>query len=318
MSKAANQVIVSQQCGRLKLPVAATTHLYEGCLSFVDASGNAVATTNSGANKLAGMNVEEVDNSGGSAGDKLIELLREVVQLEGSGFTDADVGKLAYVSDNFTVTLTAAGNTFAGPIVKVISSTKVMVDLDDSFLDYAVLDADETLQTITFDGTTGVNEMRLPTNLADALSVEDSNGDLVKFVTTTGAQKIVVTPNLEITTKITAAGSTFVPFTPMGVHTTSVAAAGAVPITNFYSTLDSNAGATTATLANGAVIGQLKKIKMIVDGGDCVLTPANLANGTTITFADVGDTALLIWNGTDWVVIELSNDADGATAPVLA
>lgn len=118
--------------------------------------------------------------------------------------------------------------------------------------------------------------------------------------------------------KITAPGSTFAPFMPMGAHAASVAPAGAIPITNFYSTLDSTAGATTATLADGAVIGQVKKVQMIVDGGDVVVTPANLAGGTTITFADAGDFVLLIWDGTDWVMIEAGNDADGVTAPVLA
>jgi len=76
--------------------------------------------------------------------------------------------------------------------------------------------------------------------------------------------------------------------------------------------------ANAATLADGVVKGQLKKIQLIVDGGDGTLTPTNLASGTTITFADAGDFVLLIWNGTDWVAIELGNDADGATAPVLA
>ena len=76
-------------------------------------------------------------------------------------------------------------------------------------------------------------------------------------------------------------------------------------------------GADAGTLADGAQIGQLKKVRLIVDGGDGTLTPTNLAGGTSITFADAGDTALLMWNGTDWVAIELSNDADGATAPVL-
>ena len=132
MAKTSNQVIVSTRKGRLNRPVAAAKRLYEGCVSFIDSSGNATDVTNSGANTLGGLNVAEVDNSGGAAGDKDVELLRDVVQLEGSGFTDADVGKPAFVSDNFTVTLTAAGNVPAGPIVKVISSTQVMVDISDS------------------------------------------------------------------------------------------------------------------------------------------------------------------------------------------
>ena len=85
-----------------------------------------------------------------------------------------------------------------------------------------------------------------------------------------------------------------------------------------YYTALTTTGAAAVTLADGARLGQLKKISMIVDAGDATLTPANLNGGTTIVFADVGDTALLRWDGTGWTAIELSNDADGVTAPVLA
>lgn len=95
--------------------------------------------------------------------------------------------------------------------------------------------------------------------------------------------------------------------------------AGALSVNTFYTSVDTTTGSGHAsTLANGNIKGQLKKVRLIVDGGDLVLTVANMAGGTTITFADVGDVALLQWDGKRWVPIELSNDADGATAPVLA
>lgn len=91
----------------------------------------------------------------------------------------------------------------------------------------------------------------------------------------------------------------------------------AVSVANYYTTLTTT-GAAVPTLADGSVVGQMKKIEFLVDAGDAVLTPANLAGGTTITFADIGDVAELIWNGNDWVAIALYNTVDGATAPVLA
>ena len=57
---------------------------------------------------------------------------------------------------------------------------------------------------------------------------------------------------------------------------------------------------------------------MIVDGGDDVVTVTSLSGGTIITFADVGDVAEFMWNGTNWIAIALYNNADGATAPVLS
>lgn len=101
---------------------------------------------------------------------------------------------------------------------------------------------------------------------------------------------------------IAGPSSTFVPFTPL-VTQQSLSGAGAINITSYHTTWTTTA-ADAATLANGVVKGQLKKITMIVDGGDGTLTPTSLSGGTTITFDAVNDTVTLIWNGTSWVVIE--------------
>jgi predicted RecA/RadA family phage recombinase len=97
----------------------------------------------------------------------------------------------------------------------------------------------------------------------------------------------------------------------------SLSGAGAVTVVE-YKTDVTTTGADALTLADGLSFGQLKLIQMIVDGGDGTLTPTNLNGGTTITFADVGDYALLMWDGAGWTVLDLGNYADGATAPVLA
>lgn len=96
----------------------------------------------------------------------------------------------------------------------------------------------------------------------------------------------------------------------------STAACG---ITNYYTTLTSVGAEIAPTLADGALTGQLRKFQFIVDGGfNVVLTPATAFQGgaTIITFADVGDTAELMWNGSAWQILALYNCADGATAPV--
>jgi hypothetical protein len=88
--------------------------------------------------------------------------------------------------------------------------------------------------------------------------------------------------------------------------------AGAVNLTTYYTAV-TNTGSDALTLADSTVVGQLKKVKMIVDPGtDSTLT---FNTNATIVFADVGDYAVLIWNGSDWIPVELGNDADGATAP---
>lgn len=81
-----------------------------------------------------------------------------------------------------------------------------------------------------------------------------------------------------------------------------------VPLTYVVTT-----GADALTLADGSVVGQVKIITLKTDGGDGTLTPANFKNGTTITFADAGDTVILQWDGTEWAMV-----ATGYGAPVVA
>ena len=81
----------------------------------------------------------------------------------------------------------------------------------------------------------------------------------------------------------------------------SLSGAGAVDLTNLVTELTTT-GANALTLADGTTSGQIKIINMIVDGGDGTLTPVTFANGTTITFDAVGESATLVWNSTvGWV-----------------
>jgi len=83
---------------------------------------------------------------------------------------------------------------------------------------------------------------------------------------------------------------------------------GAIAVTNYLTTINTDAGGDAFTLANGTQIGQMKKILLVVDGGgDGVVTPATaFAGGTTATFNDAGDYVILQWSGAAWVVLENS------------
>ena len=113
-------------------------------------------------------------------------------------------------------------------------------------------------------------------------------------------------------------GAMFVPCIPNAAQQ-SLSGAGACNVTAFYTAVTTT-GPAALTLAAGTELRQLKKIQMIVDGGNGTLTIADPVSSSldVITFADVGDFALLIWNGTAWRVIELGNDVDGATSPAIA
>jgi len=81
----------------------------------------------------------------------------------------------------------------------------------------------------------------------------------------------------------------------------SFSGAGALNLTDLITEVTTT-GANALTLANGSA-GQVKIITMIVDGGNGTLTPATLAGGTTITFADVGDGVVLVYGTAGWVVV---------------
>jgi len=162
--------------------------------------------------------------------------------------------------------------------------------------------------TVYTEASGKVQDTAAPTSLiiGTALGTSAADGDIIEVEYSSHGDSAVDTNAIYI---------------PDAVQQTLAAGGGAVTITEYYTAGASDAGGDAWTLADGSVTGQLKKIQLITDGGgDATLTPATAfadAN-TTCTFADVGDYCVLRWNGSAWQVIELGNDADGATAPVLA
>lgn len=85
-------------------------------------------------------------------------------------------------------------------------------------------------------------------------------------------------------------------------ETKSGTALGALSVLTALSKVATVGGAGTASLANGAE-GQFKSILFTADGGDLVLTPANLQGGTTLTFNDVNDYVVLQFAGGKWRIV---------------
>jgi len=122
-------------------------------------------------------------------------------------------------------------------------------------------------------------------------------------VTVTGA-----TGNFQAGGYISNAGGTLVwPVIPTTAGTQALSGPGAVNITSYQTQFTSTGTGDALTLADAAIAGHLKKITYVAEGGGAdtgVLTPTNLAGGTTLTFNAVGDYAVLMWNGADWLVID--------------
>lgn len=79
--------------------------------------------------------------------------------------------------------------------------------------------------------------------------------------------------------------------------------AGAISLTTTVTKVVTTTGTPALTLADGTD-GQIKIIAMTVDAGTATLTPTTFLNGTTITFDDAGDTAVLLFTTTlGWVFL---------------
>ena len=89
----------------------------------------------------------------------------------------------------------------------------------------------------------------------------------------------------------------------------------AVGITTALTLLASSGTDTATTLADGTVIGQIKIIVHDVDGGNSVLTGADMLGWNDLDFADDGDTAMLMWTGTTgWAILShVAVNADAGT-----
>lgn len=107
---------------------------------------------------------------------------------------------------------------------------------------------------------------------------------------------------------VTGEGSSFAAFYPDAIQNNVTAGTGgAISVTNYLTTINTDAGGDAFTLADGTQAGQMKKILLVTDGGgDGVVTPATAFAGgaTTATFNDANDYLILMWNGTAWRVIE--------------
>ena len=132
MAVTANQVVLMQDAENIIQCKAAAVNLYQNTLAFWDASTGFVTNDdNAGANAFAGIVYQQCDNSGGSAGDKVVELWTEgVFRLTGSSFTQATAGDLIYATDNFTTTATSTNASRIGRAVNYVSATQVDVMID--------------------------------------------------------------------------------------------------------------------------------------------------------------------------------------------
>ena len=104
--------------------------IYKGGLVSVNAAGFLVAATDTASETCVGVADENVDNSGGSAGDLVCKVISgRAFLLPATSLIDTDVGVLAYVVNDNEVEVVAAvsNNVIVGTIIELVSATSVWV-----------------------------------------------------------------------------------------------------------------------------------------------------------------------------------------------
>lgn len=108
-------------------PVAATTKIFAGSLTVLNAAGNLVPGSTATGLVARGVAFEQVDNSAGAAGDKTAESRPGCYAFKNSASTDqitrAEIGDDCYIVDDQTVAKTNGSSTrsVAGKIVDLDS-----------------------------------------------------------------------------------------------------------------------------------------------------------------------------------------------------
>jgi len=106
--------------------------IYAGALCKHNAAGFLAPCAAEDGAVFAGVAVETVDNSAGSAGDKSARVDKKGnFLMNGSGFSQSDVGAAVFASDDNTVSTSQGSNEQqVGRIVEFISATEVRVKID--------------------------------------------------------------------------------------------------------------------------------------------------------------------------------------------
>lgn len=131
MALADKKLLVKQEGKLLSMPMAAEK-IFQGALVKVNAAGFAAKAAVEAGSTFAGIAYETVDNSGGSAGDLEVRVENDgAFELSIASATQADVGSKVYATADDTITTTEGADKkpIVGVIVKLISSTKVLVKL---------------------------------------------------------------------------------------------------------------------------------------------------------------------------------------------
>lgn len=150
-----------------------------------------------------------------------------------------------------------------------------------------------------------------------------TSAGVVTFTSLTGDVTGDVTGSLTMGATDSVAGATansLAAFAIAGAQETISTDAQAVSVVNYMTLLDATSAATQSTMANGTVIGQLKKVQCVDATNTCDIDYTDSAgSAATITYNNTGEATLFQYNGTGWAVLSNYNESSGsATGGVIS
>ncbi len=246
------------------------------------------------------------------------------VASSGTGDITLDAGGDVILDvDNADLILKDAGTEF-GRLSRVTADFVIKASAQDQDLIFKGNDGGSTVTALTLDMSeggeaifgAGITANSLTTNTITSngsnaeLSLQASGtGDVVisalrvngTTLDSADSTKITVAEDVDVTGTLFSRGNVFGVQTLTGSGSTEV-----VNLTDTVTLLVTTGSNQDFSLADG-VEGQIKIISMKTDGGDGIVTPANFVNGTRITFNDVEDTVVLLYQSTGWVALARQN-----------
>ena len=154
--------------------------------------------------------------------------------------------------------------------------------------------------------TAGQADVILTEAVEDVQTFENNSGDTVAAVTEDGLRTDSLTLGA---TEVTATGAELNKLDVSAQSETIEGDGGVVSPVLLNTKIDSTTGAGAVTLAapDASNYGKIKTIEMTVDGGDVTLALTEVVGGTaatTATFANVGETLVLLGGTSKWIVLK--------------
>ena len=116
----------------ITVPVLASATIYKGALVCDNGTGYASAGTDGGTTFL-GVAVEKADNSSGIDGAISVRIYKTgVFQFTKATAVQTDLGIVAYVRDDQTVSLSTTNSITAGYVVSIVDSSTVKLRIDQA------------------------------------------------------------------------------------------------------------------------------------------------------------------------------------------